>query len=408
MVSLMAFATSAYFIFKRVEVSQYDSVVVDKSAPLFATLLPEVGSSNDTYDAALKEIGGVLEMNITLYDEDRALLATSDFVSPIGATGFRLGDWEVSQDQLHWTTQLSDGRWIVVDLEEPPETEELRTLIMVLFATAIVLILVMYPFIRSLTARLETLQRAAVRVGSGKLRTRVDVRGNDEVASVAKSFNGAVDQIEKLVSSQRLLLANTSHELRTPLARVQLGLDLVESDVPPEQYRSIKKDIRELDELIDELLLLSRFDAPDFRMTVGEVDLVALSAEECAHYVGCQLASEIVPRITGDQKMIRRLLRNLLDNAEKHGAQPISVELSERAGFVDLIVSDKGPGISMSDRTHVFDAFYRASHRQNTPGHGLGLALVKSIADAHNADIKVTAEPGFSITISFPVRTTSD
>ncbi len=400
--SLMTFATSAYFIFNRFEASQYDSIVLEKSIPLIELLLPKPDADSETYAAVIEEIGSALEFDISVYDKNQQILVSTGNKLPLGFSDFQLGVWNVSDDQRRWSTKLADGRWVVVDLRQAPEMEEFRTLIVVLFSTAIVLILVMYPVIRSLTSRLEDLQTAAVKVGSGKLRTRVEVQGNDEVALVAESFNKAIGQIEKLVSSQRLLLANTSHELRTPLARIRLGLDLLEDQISPERYLAIKSDIIELNQLIDDLLLLSRLDVPDFAMNIGPVDLAAVASEECGHYEGCSFACDTIDEMDGDEKMLRRLLRNLLDNAQKHGAQPICVAIRSNKQTIDLVVSDAGPGIVVDDQDHIFDAFYRAADRQNIPGYGLGLALVKSIADAHGAEIEFRSEPCFAIAIRFP------
>ena len=145
--------------------------------------------------------------------------------------------------------------------------------------------------------------------------------GRDEVARLAESFNRSADKIENLVNAHRLLLANASHELRTPLSRIRLGIDLLQKEADPARRDALEQDIAELDQLIDEILLMSRLDAGTHAEMNDSVDLLALAAEECVHYDDCQLTGDGA-EVKGDQALLRRMLRNLLDNADKHGRPP--------------------------------------------------------------------------------------
>ena len=139
-----------------------------------------------------------------------------------------------------------------------------------------------YPVVRRLTRRLETLRRGVEAFGQGDLAQRVDERGQDEVATVAASFNRAAERIESLVRSNRSLLANASHELRSPLTRLKMAVSML-ADTPPERAQALKleidQDIRELDALVEEVLLASRLDA-ETPITQESVDLLALALEE--------------------------------------------------------------------------------------------------------------------------------
>ena len=160
----------------------------------------------------------------------------------------------------------------------------------------------------------------------------------------ATSFNSAAEKIETLVESHKLLLANASHELRTPLSRIRLGVELLlQGDGAPDRREALKQDIDELDTLIDEILLMSRLDADTGAERFEEVDLLALVAEECARYENCELDGTAV-QILGEPFLLRRLTRNLLDNAHKHGDPPILVSLNKEAQKVELIVRDHGSG----------------------------------------------------------------
>ncbi len=267
-----------------------------------------------------------------------------------------------------------------------------------------------YPIIRRLTQRLESLQRGVERWGSGDLSARVVVQGSDEVAFLAARFNHAAERIESLVARQqdllkshKTLLANASHELRSPLTRIRMGLELLggaDAQAQARQCAEIAQSISELDQLIDEILLASRLEAGQTEHEpMEQVDLTGLAAEECAR-VGAELlaAGELVLR--GSPRLLRRLLRNLLENARRYSDGPVSVLLETSAtgnGAVQAVirVNDQGPGVPAELREQIFEPFYRlpgASERDG--GVGLGLALVKSIAERHGGKVRCEAHAG--------------
>lgn len=254
----------------------------------------------------------------------------------------------------------------------------------------------LYPVVRRLTQRLEGLQRGVQRWGDGDLSVRVPVQGDDEVADLSQRFNAAAERIEGLMASQKSLLANASHELRSPLARIRMGLELMaapaDAAVQQRTRAEILRNMAELDQLIDEILLASRLDAKEADVgTVEAVDLVGLCAEECAR-VGAVL--DVPPGLTqlevqGVAKLLRRMVRNLLENAMRYGAaagheDDVVLSLLRENGAPVLRVCDRGPGVPLEHRDRIFEPFFRlpgASERSG--GVGLGLSLVKSIAERH-------------------------
>jgi signal transduction histidine kinase len=246
--------------------------------------------------------------------------------------------------------------------------------------------------VRGLTRRLERLQTGVETLGSGHLAARVEVEGRDEVAQLAASFNRAAARIEELVGAHRLLLANASHELRTPLSRLRLGLELYEQRQDPKLKAELARDIAELDLLIDEILLASRLEAAPALQT-EPLDLLGLAAEECAHYEECTLGGEPVT-IRGDARLLRRLVRNLLDNARRHGAPPISVSIARGGSYAVLEIADGGAGIPDTERDQVFTPFHRVGGKSSGSGAGLGLALVRQIARLHGGDAVVAPRAG--------------
>jgi signal transduction histidine kinase len=153
----------------------------------------------------------------------------------------------------------------------------------------------------------------------------------------------------------------------------------------PKRKRQLEQDIAELDALIDEILLASRLDAVQAREADEEVDLLALAAEECARYEGAELHGEPVD-LRGDPRLLRRMLRNLLENAARHGAPPVEVRVGRGARGAEIAVCDRGSGVPEADRERVFEPFFRRVGGKERGGAGLGLSLVRQIARRHGGE----------------------
>ncbi len=278
--------------------------------------------------------------------------------------------------------------------------------IMAFLLLALVIGAVAYPLVRRLTKRLERLQLAVESLGAGDLTARVPVEGRDEVASLAASFNRAAERIEALVSAHKTLLANASHELRTPLARIRMATELMKESADPKRKAGLDQDIAELDLLIDEILLASRLDAVAELDTSEEVDLLALAAEECARFADVQVDGESVT-VHGDPRLLRRLLRNLLENARRHGRSPTQVRIGNVHGGAQIVVIDQGEAIPAGQRARLFEPFYRRAGGNNNVGAGLGLALVRQIATHHGGlvECSATADDRNSFVVTLPART---
>lgn len=291
-----------------------------------------------------------------------------------------------------------------------------------LLLVALAVALGAYPIVRRLTQRLEALRNGVERWGQGDLSTRLPEQGQDEVAFLAQRFNAAAERVSVLLRSHKALLANASHELRSPLTRLRMGLALL-GDAPEHAVRraEMARSIEELDQLIDEILLASRLDLSDAHDSAAlgereELDLLGLAAEECA-----RLDAELVLQgegpwlLQGHPRLLRRLLRNLLENARRHGgagaatraaggvragqdAAPPSgpiLGLQNQDQGIGLVVDDHGPGVPPGLRERIFDPFYRLPGASETEGGvGLGLALVKTIAERHGGHVRCTERPG--------------
>lgn len=255
-----------------------------------------------------------------------------------------------------------------------------------------------YPVVRRLTRRLETLQRGVEAFGAGALDHRVSEEGRDEVAAVAHSFNRAAERIEQLLRSHQSLLANASHELRSPLARLKMAVAMLDEAPPAHKERlrrEIHTNIAELDALVEEVLLASRLDALQNLDRREPVDLVAVVAEEASRTGASLEADPALPAVMGDDRLLRRAVRNLLENARRYGGGEVQAKLQAARAAVEVRVCDRGPGVPDAMRERIFEPFFRLpGHAEQAGGVGLGLSLVKQIVERHGGTVRCEAREG--------------
>jgi two-component system, OmpR family, sensor histidine kinase RstB len=366
---------------------------------LAAALVPPADRSPAAQQAAVDRLHTRLGVDLALFDADRRRIAAAGRPVPPPRQRESSG-WVRGRGGPAWAIRLPDDRWIVA--RAPGRRPPVLGIILFLGSIALVIAICAYPLARRLTRRLERLQAGVESLGAGNLTARVKVEGKDEVAGLAESFNRAAGRIEELVGSHRLLLANASHELRTPLSRIRLGVELLKEAADAKRKRELERDIAELDQLIDEILLSSRLDAVKGLDAREEVDLLALAAEEGARYEHCTVAGQPVV-VLGDRALLRRMVRNLIENAERHGVAPIEIDVRPLGAQAAVTVSDHGSGVSASDRERVFSPFFRIGPAAS--GTGLGLTLVRQIARQHGGDAKWIGTPDrpSAIAVTLPV-----
>jgi signal transduction histidine kinase len=389
--SLAVFALAAGFLWRQFA----DTGVVRPTAEIAAGLaqgaLPPAQAPLAAQQAALERLGALLGTNVTLFGPDRTALAWVGDPQPPPAR--QDSGWiRRGTGAAAWALRLADGRWLVASAPRTrrhPAWGLFFTLAMLALGVAVGA----YPVVRRLTRRLETLQAGVESLGAGDLAARVKVEGGDEVARLAESFNRAAVRIEQLVAAHKSLLANASHELRTPLTRIRMAIELMKEGAEPKRRRQLEQDIAELDALIDEILLASRLDAVQAREAEEEVDLLALAAEECARYPDAELHGEPVA-LRGEPRLLRRLIRNLLENAARHGAPPVEVRVGRGVIGAEIAVCDRGAGVPEAERERVFEPFFRHAGAKEGAGAGLGLALVRQIARRHGGDAHCLAREG--------------
>src|SRR6516165_2272816 len=366
---------------------------------VLAELVPAANAPISEQQQAIERWAQRLNADLALYGRVNEPLAAAGRPLPAPSRGSQSGGWLRTPAGPAVSVRLPDGRWLVARL---PAQRRPSALVIALFLGSIALVVALgaLPVVRRLTGRLERLQHGVESLGAGDLRARVKVEGRDEVARLAQSFNHAAGRIESLVDSHKVLLAHASHELRTPLARIRLGLELV--DAAPERKRELEKNIAELDQLVDEILLASRLDATERLDVCDQIDLAALAAEECARYDDCSVEGKAV-MVEGDPVLLRRMIRNLVENAKLHGKPPIEVSVGSQNDQAVLNVADLGPVIAKEARERLFSAFYRVPGKGGAKGSGLGLALVRQIARRHGGEVTYNPGRGNCFTVTLPI-----
>lgn len=435
-VVLLLFAAVSGWLFQRqIENERYraDTVLSERMAAwgdLIQRSLPGKDAPTEEQTTALLEWSQRLRLPLALDDAQGTRIVTSEsFVErsaePSPLDGPVAGGGP-ARDNRHraYAVPLEDGRtlWVMRPGRRPspgfapgglgggrgepppwiawpflaPVWQGSASLILLLGLLFVAVSVAAWPVVNRLTRRLGRLRRGVEQFGAGELSHRVDVGGSDEVAAVAHSFNLAAARIEALVRSHQSLLANASHELRSPLARMRMAVSMLDSASPAQRdelKREIDRNVAELDALVEEVLLASRLDALRDIERRDRIDLLGLVAEEAAR-VSAHVEGAAVG-VLGDERLLRRAVRNLFDNAQRYGGGAIDVMLAAGPHGVEVRVCDRGPGVPPTLRERIFEPFYRLpGHAETAGGVGLGLSLVKQIAERHGGCVRCEPREG--------------
>ena len=267
--------------------------------------------------------------------------------------------------------------------------------------------------------RIESIRATAEAIGAGDFSRRVPVRGTgDDLDRLSETFNRMLDRTAELMDSLQQVSAAIAHDLKAPLTRLRRRLELACSDTRSLQANDAliepaKESIDGILATFDALLRIAQIEArtrrsgfrefnlSDVFMTV--IDAFAPSAEEA----GKCLTSRVAPNVSiaGDRELLTQMLANLVENAIRHtpAGTVIAVSLSRERNGIVAAVADNGPGVAQSERGRIFQRLHRLEQSRSTPGSGLGLSLVKAVADLHGIALEVLdAHPGLQVVMKFP------
>ena len=324
-------------------------------------------------------------------------------------------------------TPLGEARYVAIPLQvgtqqavvvatalTATEREQVESAVRIAIGVSLVVLLLASLFIWLAAGRaiapLQALSRTARRISEADLSGRIPVRGSDEIAELGRTFNGMLDRLEVAFANQKDFLTDVSHELRTPITVIRGNLETL-GDSPEEREEAIaviQDELARMSRYVDDLLLLTKAPRPDFlRLGPVDIDLFTHELFAKARSLGdrdWRLDGTDVGIIIADQHRLTQALMNLADNAVRHTREndAIWVGSSLIGSQARLWVRDEGPGVDPSDRERIFERFGRAEavDQRSADGAGLGLSIVKAIAEAHGGRVELDSRPGMGSTFS--------
>lgn len=326
----------------------------------------------------------------------------------IQVDGERVGTFVANSQMMHGMTDAAAQDFL---------QQVNRSILLAGIAAAAIALVLGFILFRQITAPLDALAAASDKIAMGDLTARASVRGEDEIARVAHSFNAMADQLARSEETRRNMLADIAHELRNPIGVIQSHLEAMQDGVFPlnqEQVASLHDETLLLARLVGDLRELALAEAGQLRLNRAPTDLRALIEHTAAafqaqaneqHVTLETILDENIPALNLDAQRIEQVLRNLLSNALRHTAAKgtITGTLSQEKNFARVEVRDTGTGIAPDALPHVFERFWRGDKsRSRAQGStGLGLAIAKQWVEQHGGSIGVESELGKGTTFWF-------
>lgn len=375
-------------------------------------------------DARLSER---MDVAIAVLDAGQALAVqdtdeTAVFVSDDMPEGYRTEDPDDGSDEMRYLVRAtSHGR---LQLGENTELQdELRDMLaggmqISLIATLFLTSLFGLWMARRSQERVNTISSGLARVAQGDLGARIALAGNDDLSLLADRIDGTTARLETVMTQMRVQSSNIAHDLRTPLARLRAQLEtnllaLIERSkaVEADDLQDALEQIDRITGTFEALLRLARIESGAGRDAFTTVSLETLATEIADTYgpvveeAGQSLDIELqdASAIAGDHDMLVQLLANLIQNALRHGAARQTISLHVHGTRV--IVTDEGPGIPFAERENVLQPLHQGEATRQGEGFGLGLALVRAIAELHEAELSLSDGPnghGLRVAVNFP------
>ena len=318
---------------------------------------------------------------------------------PVEAAGRRRGAFVVTVELGQEEAEIAEATQVVAGV----------SLVVLLLASGLAWVLA-----GRVLAPLRDLRDTARSITESDLTKRIDVRGRDEIAELAHTFNAMLGRLEAAFATQRSFVSDAGHELRTPITIIRGHLELLGDD-PAERRETVALVTDELDRMsrfVDDLLTLAKAERTDF-LHVEDLDLDVLTEELLTKATGLgqrdwRLDGVGAGRLTADRQRITQAVMNLAGNAVQHTGDGDRIALGSelRNGRALIWVADSGPGVASADRERIFERFARAGDgRRRSEGAGLGLAIVRAIAEAHSGRVELDTAPGRGATFTIDIPT---
>ncbi|HXG93670.1 MAG TPA: ATP-binding protein [Blastocatellia bacterium] len=386
---------------------QYDETALSESEPVRIITTPATDEDVIFFTRASQSLND-------LFMTQSQVLMSLAISNPMAAVVTALAPLRVNT----WPASNQDGVFFVVAGQSTKELHQAQKQLLTLLAISCPLALALaglggFWIAKNAFKPVERLTRAAERIGRGKLSERVEEpHTKDEIGHLAATFNEMIGKLEQAFQRERQFTAYASHELKTPLAILRGDIEVaLRRDRTPEEYKQVLasnlEEIERLTRLTDDLLTLARSDAGEQVLEFEPVRLDQLAEEAHAYITPLARSSSVALEydappspiiIEGDQKRLKQLLVNLLDNAIKYtpagGSARLALAVENSSALIQ--VSDTGRGITSDALPHIFERFYRRGDPRDAraSGFGLGLAISKWVVDAHGGSIDVESAPG--------------
>jgi signal transduction histidine kinase len=321
-------------------------------------------------------------------------------------------------DEPHWrgdrpqrdallSRTTADGHHVSLGLNLRPWREQPRRIGWITLAAVLLLTAVAYQAVRRLLRPLDDIRAGAERFGRGEFTTAIPVRRRDELGDLATEINAMASSLHRMLEAKRGLLLAISHELRSPITRARLNTELLPEDGEAGARRqALLQDLQEMAGLVTDLLEGERLGQGHAALHREPTDLAALAQEAVQGTVVRLEIAAGLPELPLDPTRMRLLLRNLVDNALRHGgrSEPPVLRLDAAGnGGIVITVRDFGPGVDEAALPHLAEPFYRtdAARQRATGGVGLGLYLCRLVAQAHGGSMEVrNARPGLEVRVT--------
>ncbi|MCB1369238.1 MAG: HAMP domain-containing histidine kinase [Rhodobacteraceae bacterium] len=368
---------------------------------------------------------------LAIFDADGGQIAGNLLSRPAGL-GLQVGPLDhahppadgTANDFVYYSGDL-DGRRLIVgqrlDLLHRTQTLILRNMAIAGFAVVLFMLVLGYYLSRQSLQRLRQIETTLEKAAEGDIAARIPENGgNTQIDRIAREVNQHLDRLSRLTTTTRDTAAAIAHDMRSPLGRAYLALgralDRIDAGQDPRtEIEDTQGELGQMRAMFDTYLQLARIKSGADSANVPIVDLgiilddladtFALMAEDAGQSLRYLRDGTVRYEIEGDTAMLQQMAMNLLQNAITHcgPGNRIDLRLDHVAGGIRLCVADTGPGIPEAARQAVFEPFRRLDHSRSRPGSGLGLALVRAIAERHKATIRLSDNaPGLRVEITFP------